>query len=260
MRTALNARRTDAVSSRIGSRLLLRGAGAGACMLAVHARPASCSKSGSSDPSAQPSILGGVWPGAGGPVDASEPTGALAERCVRLAWPVISRLGCAGMLGACCALAFKRMTKSAAVYVGGAVVVLQILAQLGFVTVHWERLQALMVVASDVDNLTHLTRRGLAVLSGGMPVPGPFAPCSGSAWLTSRRVQVRIFGAVPSQCLGGDCLSGTARRASCHCRSFPGHCNTRRGMCCAVRKRKASSVLLRAGASWSWRSRTWHAF
>jgi len=179
--------RIRTLSSRIA---LVRGPGAGACILAVTARPACCSSDDSLNPvKAAAAALGAVFPrlprpadsadGLGGPTDSTD---GLADYFVHMAWPVLSRLGFAGILGVCCAQAAKMLTKTAAAYVGGAVVVLQVLAHMGYITVHWERIKKELEGVSDADgdgnftarDLNHWTQRALKIMSKGLPRAGAF--------------------------------------------------------------------------------------
>jgi uncharacterized membrane protein (Fun14 family) len=170
-------------SARAAARTMLRGAGAGTCMLIIGRSPALCT-SDLQDAAASfnghlsfSSLTGGT---------SAEPPGSnagLADHIVRVACPVLSRLGFSGLVGVCVAQAAKSATKSAAIYVGIGVCAIQVLVHFGYVTVHWDKAKTDLMGVTDVDgdgnftsgDLSHWTQRGLNLMSFGLPQAGSFA-------------------------------------------------------------------------------------
>jgi len=167
---------------------MLRGAGAGTCMLVIGGRsPAKCaSDSANSFKDAAASLNGHLSFASltgGTPAEPSGSNAGLADHIVRAAWPVLSRLGFSGLVGVCVAQAAKSATKSAAIYIGIGVCALQILVNFGYVTVHWDKAKTDLKGVTDVNgdgdftsrDLSHWTQRGLNLMSYGLPQAGSFA-------------------------------------------------------------------------------------
>ena len=175
--------RSPSLSMRLAGRVLLRGVGAGVCIAAApRAACARCAEDESSILKAAAASLTGSLT-FGGPDEPASATGDFSSRCVQTMWPILSRLGFAGIVGVCCAQATKSATKLVAVYLGAGVITLQILSQWGYVTVHWDRLKKDVQAIADVDgdgdftskDMSRWTNRALHLMSNGMPQAGGFA-------------------------------------------------------------------------------------
>jgi uncharacterized membrane protein (Fun14 family) len=199
MPASMALRRGRTCTARLAARIMLRGAGAGTCLLTIGRSPANCASdsfsslkeaagdSFSSLKEAAASLNGTLSFSSLTGGTPSHPSGSsnpgLADQIVRLAWPVLSRLGFSGLLGVCVAQAAKSATKTAAIYVGIGVCALQLLVHFKYVTVHWEKAKKDLQGFTDSDgdgdftrrDLSHWTQRGLDLMSYGLPQAGSFA-------------------------------------------------------------------------------------
>jgi uncharacterized membrane protein (Fun14 family) len=83
-------------------------------------------------------------------------------------------LGFGGMAGAVVGYTAKKFTRLAAILLGALVVLVQVLAHLGFVTVHWNTVQ---VVAEEVwknEQGATLAERAWEILVANLPFGGGF--------------------------------------------------------------------------------------
>ncbi len=96
--------------------------------------------------------------------------------------PLVACLGTTGIVGFLVGLALKRVGQLVAVLLGLAVALLQGMAHVGFVTVHWDRIQDFVRATVDLNkdgrvdeqDLQHLVG-GLGIATMGLPSLGGFA-------------------------------------------------------------------------------------
>ena len=97
----------------------------------------------------------------------------------RLSRPPRRQMGYGGVLGFCTGLACKKIGQSVAEYVGCLLLLLQLLALRGYITIHWTAVKA------DFDR----------VLSAGSAAPSGDDPHRGL-----RALLRRVFGVMPAGC------------------------------------------------------------
>lgn len=91
-------------------------------------------------------------------------------------WPFISQLGVGGIAGFAVGYALKKVGKVLAVLLGLLFVALQLLASQGFLTVHWNEVEARVDPLLQTDSLAGLWQRLIDVLTYNLAFAGAFVP------------------------------------------------------------------------------------
>ena len=100
----------------------------------------------------------------GGPLDAGDENNDAVARAITLAGPYLSQMGMGGFFGVCSGYALKKIGRLAAVGTGVVFIFLQGLAYKGFIDINWEKVQAKVKEAIDLNNDGKLDGGDLLVL------------------------------------------------------------------------------------------------